>query len=155
MDMWDPFIASTVAHVPDGASKIVFDRFHIMKHMLEAVDEVRKREHGMLKADGDETLKGTKYLWLFSEENLPEPSREQFTTLRGLHLKTGRAWGDQGIAPRFVGLPPQGVGVAPLEALVLLGHPFTSETRRGGGPDDREAPGQRPDVLRPSDHQRH
>ena len=92
MDMWDPFIASTVAHVPDGASKIVFDRFHIMKHMLEAVDEVRKREHGMLKADGDETLKGTKYLWLFSEENLPEPSREQFTTLRGLHLKTGRAW---------------------------------------------------------------
>ena len=92
MDMWDPFIASTVAHVPDGASKIVFDRFHIMKHMLEAVDEVRKREHGMLKADGDETFKGTKYLWLFSEENLPEPSREQFTTLRGLHLKTGRAW---------------------------------------------------------------
>ena len=33
MDMWEPFIASTVAHVPDGRSKIVFDRFHIMKHM--------------------------------------------------------------------------------------------------------------------------
>ena len=92
MDMWDPFVASTVAHVPDGESKIVFDRFHVMKHMLEAVDEVRKREHGLLKAEGDETLKGTKYLWLFSEENLPEPSRERFAALRALHLKTGRAW---------------------------------------------------------------
>jgi transposase len=92
MDMWEPFVSSTVAHVPDGASKIVFDRFHVMKHMLGAVDEVRKWEHGLLKAEGDETLKGTKYLWLFSEENLPEPSRERFAALRALHLKTGRAW---------------------------------------------------------------
>ena len=92
MDMWEPFISSTLAHVPDGESKIVFDRFHIMKHMLEAVDDIRKWEHGLLKHDGDETLKGTKYLWLFSEENLPEPSRERFVALRALHLKTGRAW---------------------------------------------------------------
>jgi transposase len=42
MDMWDPFIASTVEHVPEGRSKIVYDRFHLMKHMLEAVDQVRK-----------------------------------------------------------------------------------------------------------------
>jgi transposase len=91
MDVWEPFISSTVAHVPDGKSKIVFDRFHVMKHMLEAVDDIRKWEHGLLKAEGDETLKGTKYLWLFSEENLPEPSREQFAALRALHLKTGRA----------------------------------------------------------------
>ena len=92
MDMWDPFVASTVAHVPDGKNKIVFDRFHIMQHMLEAVDDVRKWEHGLLRAEGDETLKGTKYLWLFTEENLPEPSRERFAALRSLHLKTGRSW---------------------------------------------------------------
>jgi transposase len=92
MDMWEPFVSSTLVHVPDGASKIVFDRFHVMKHMLEAVDEIRKWEHGLLKTEGDEALKGTKYLWLFSEENLPEPSRERFAALRALHLKTGRAW---------------------------------------------------------------
>ena len=155
MDMWDPFIASTVAHVPDGESKIVFDRFHVMKHMLEAVDEVRKREHGLLKAEGDETLKGTKYLWLFSEENLPEPSRERFAALRGAAPEDRSGVGDQGIAARPVGLPAQGVGVATLEALVLLGDPFALEARRRGGPDDRKAPGQRPDVFRPSDHQRH
>jgi transposase len=92
MDMWEPFIASTVAHVANGQSKIVFDRFHVMKHMTDAVDQVRKEEHRLLQAEGDETLKGTKYLWLFSEENLPERSRERFAALRALHLKTGRAW---------------------------------------------------------------
>jgi hypothetical protein len=92
MDMWGPFIASTVAHVPGGRSKIVFDRFHVMKHMTEAVDRVRKAEHRRLQGDGDETLKRTKYLWLYSEENVPEAAREKFAALRTLNLKTGRAW---------------------------------------------------------------
>ena len=92
MDMWEPFITATVDHVPDGRSKIVFDRFHIMKHVNEAVDAVRKWEHRQLQSEGDETLKKTKYLWLYSEENLPESSREQFAALRALQLKTGRAW---------------------------------------------------------------
>jgi transposase len=92
MDMWEPFIESTVAYVPDGRSKIVYDRFHIMKHMTAAVDSVRKWEHRRLQAEGEETLKRTKYLWLYSEENLPESSREKFAALRALNLKTGRAW---------------------------------------------------------------
>jgi transposase len=92
MDMWEPFIASTVAHVPAGRSKIVFDRFHIMKHVSEAVDAVRKAEHRRLQGEGDETLKRTKYLWLYAEENLPESERERFAALRALNLKTGRAW---------------------------------------------------------------
>ncbi len=92
MDMWEPLVASTVEHVPDGRSKIVFDRFHVMKHMTEAVDAVRKWEHRRLQAEGDDTLKRTKYLWLYSEENLPESCRERFAALRALHLKTGRAW---------------------------------------------------------------
>ncbi len=29
MDMWEPYFKSTVAHLPDGATKIVYDRFHI------------------------------------------------------------------------------------------------------------------------------
>jgi transposase len=92
MDMWEPFVASTAEHVPEGRTKIVFDRFHVMKHMTEAVDAVRKWEHRRLQAEGDDTLKKTKYLWLYSEENLPESCRERFATLRALHLKTGRAW---------------------------------------------------------------
>jgi transposase len=92
MDMWDPFIAATVDHVLGGRDKIVFDRFHIMAHMNKAVDQVRRREHRRLQEDGDNTLKGTKYLWLFAEENVPKKKTEDFEWLRTLHLKTGRAW---------------------------------------------------------------
>lgn len=92
MDMWDPFLRSVVEHVPRGAEKIVFDRFHIMKSMSEAVNDVRKREHRELRADGDETLTGSKYLWLYSEENLPDKHRERFAELKAINLKTARAW---------------------------------------------------------------
>jgi transposase len=92
MDMWEPFISSTWQHVPDAGRKIVFDRFHIMQHMTKAVDDVRKAEHRRLLAEGDETLKRTKYLWLFSEENLPENYEEWFARLKRMDLKTGRAW---------------------------------------------------------------
>jgi transposase len=92
MDMWEPYIASTRLYVPQAARKIVYDRYHVMTHMLEAVDAVRKAEHRALQALGNDTLKGTKYLWLYSQENLPEYHEETFAWLRTLHLKTGRAW---------------------------------------------------------------
>jgi len=92
MDMWEPYINSTLTHVPDGKDKIVFDRFHIMQHMGRAVDTVRKVEHRTLKAEGDERLTGSKYLWLYSRENLPEQHVDRFEELRAADLKTGRAW---------------------------------------------------------------
>ena len=42
MDMWDPFVASTVAHVPNAEPKIVFDRSRIMTYMICSVDYVSK-----------------------------------------------------------------------------------------------------------------
>lgn len=92
MDMWEPFIASTWENIDGAWGKIVFDRFHIMQHMTKAVDEVRKAEHRRLSEEGDGTLKRSKYLWLYSEENLPESYAEWFARLKALNLKTGRAW---------------------------------------------------------------
>lgn len=92
MDMWAPYVEATVRCVPDARRKIVFDRFHIVSHMGEAIDTVRRQEHRALMSEGDETLKGTKHLWLYKEENVPEPKRSWFDRLRGLHLKVGRAW---------------------------------------------------------------
>jgi transposase len=69
MDMWEPYILSAREYVPGAEDKIVFDRYHIMGYMGKAVDTVRKREHRALRAAGDETLTGSKYLWLYSEEN--------------------------------------------------------------------------------------
>jgi transposase len=92
MDMWAPYIEATAQAVPEGRSKIVFDRFHIMQYMVEAVDMVRRREHHSLKSDGDESLKGTKYLWLYNRENVPPRQRSTLATLQALCLKVGRAW---------------------------------------------------------------
>ena len=92
MDMWDPYIQSAHAHIPGAEEKLVFDRYHIMAHMGKAVDTVRKQEHRALGAAGDDTLAGSKYLWLYAGENLPEKHHERFATLKALNLKTGRAW---------------------------------------------------------------
>jgi len=92
MDMHDPYIAATKAYVPNAASKIVFDKFHVVRTVTEAVDKVRRSEHKMLTALGDDRLKGTKHLWLYNEENIPEWRRAEFDAVRGTHLKTGRAW---------------------------------------------------------------
>jgi len=62
MDMARAFESSAVKNVPDA--EIVHDRFHISKHLNEAVDQVRRQEHKILKQDGDETLTGTKQLWI-------------------------------------------------------------------------------------------
>lgn len=92
MDMWDPYIAATKAYVPEAEKKIVFDRFHVMRHVLEAVDKVRKSEHKELLERGEQVLKGTKYLWLWSEENIPPWRRDEFDTIRAKDLRICRAW---------------------------------------------------------------
>ena len=78
--------------MPEAEEKIVFDRYHLMTHMGKAVDTVRKQEHRALQQVGDETLTKSKYLWLYSAENLPEKHWERFEDLKTSHLKTARAW---------------------------------------------------------------
>ena len=92
MDMWEPYIQATLARVPKASEKIVFDRFHVMGYLGKAVDTVRKQEHRALMESGDETLKGSKFLWLYSRENVPERRRDEFAALMRQELKVGRAW---------------------------------------------------------------
>jgi transposase len=92
LDMWPAYIDACREHLPQAEHKMVFDRFHIMRHVLEAVNTVRKREHRGLLEAGDATLAKTKYLWLYSAENVPERSKEHFTRLKTMQLKTARAW---------------------------------------------------------------
>jgi transposase len=56
-----------------------------------AVDKVRRAEHKTLAQSGDERLKGTKYLWLRNEENIPDWRREEFAAVKSAELKTSRA----------------------------------------------------------------
>jgi transposase len=92
MDMWEPYVQSTHAHLPEAEAKIVFDKFHVAKHVHEAVDAVRKAEHRALKQAGDERLTGTKYLWLMRPQDMSKEQRRTFRTLRQGELKVARAW---------------------------------------------------------------
>jgi len=92
MDMWDPYLAATQAYIPGAPQKIVLHKFHMVRVATEAVDKVRRQEHKGLVAQGDERLKGTRYLWLANEENVPEQRRAEFQAIKGENLKTGRAW---------------------------------------------------------------
>ncbi len=96
MDMWEPYVQSVQTHVPQAERKIVFDVFHILQHMNTAVDKVRRAEHRRLRAQGDDTLTGSKYVWLYGEENVPDHHQERFTDLTRRRsrkrLKTARAW---------------------------------------------------------------
>lgn len=92
LDMWPAFINACQAEVPQAEHKMVFDRFHIMRHVLDAVDKVRKHEHRALLEQGDTTLAKSKYLWLYSAENVPERSQDHFERIKALELKTARAW---------------------------------------------------------------
>ena len=92
MDMWDPYIAATRHYIPQAENKIVFDRFHVMKQVTEAVDKVRKEEHRQLKERGCDLLKGSKYLFLWNKENIPEWRKEEFDRLKTEDLKVCRAW---------------------------------------------------------------
>ena len=95
MDMWDPYRRTVRDYVPDGDLKIVFDRFHVMRHVIEAMDQVRRRENRVLRQQGDHRLTGTKFLWLktgVTGADFTAAARRQFRRLRRSTLKSARAW---------------------------------------------------------------
>lgn len=92
LDMWPAYLNACRDKVPGADEKMVFDRFHIMRHVVEAVDKVRKQEHKALMKAGDTTLAKSKYLWLTNAENMTDQARQRFDELKGIELKTGRAW---------------------------------------------------------------
>jgi transposase len=92
MGMWEPLATSARNHLTDADDKIVFDRFHLMGYLGKAVDTVRKKEHRALMAEGDRSLSGSKYLWLYAQENLPARHAGRFASLGNADLKAARAW---------------------------------------------------------------
>lgn len=99
VDMWEPFIRTIEKQVP--GAEIVHDKFHVSKYLGEAVDKVRRTEHKELMARGDETLKGSRQLWLYNPENFSAEQAEAFSALKDLHLKVARAWAAKELFSRF------------------------------------------------------
>ena len=92
MDMSAAFVKSAKQNIPLAETKIVHDRFHVMKLASEAVDKIRRGEHRQLKQEGDDRLTGTRYLWLTSQENLTDNQKARFDLVYKQELETGKAW---------------------------------------------------------------
>jgi transposase len=74
MDMWKPFRNATQTHAPQAA--ILFDKFHVLRHLGEALDKVRKSEYARVTGSKRKFIKGQKYVLLSHRENLgPEGKR--------------------------------------------------------------------------------
>jgi transposase len=93
MDMWKPYMNSTLKRVPNAIDKIVHDSYHLATYMNKAVDTVRRAEHAALQYRDDDTLKGSRMLWLYGEENVPSKWLKRFEKLiSNTKLKTAKAW---------------------------------------------------------------
>jgi transposase len=90
VDMWGPYLNAVTKTLPDA--DIVHDKFHIVKHLGEAVDKVRKSENSLLCKEGITDLKGTKYLWLTNPSHWTDMQKGIFQEIKGKQLKVGRAW---------------------------------------------------------------
>jgi len=89
-DMWPAYLKVIKKKAPQALN--ILDRFHIVKKINDAVDDVRKAEVKTLAAKGYEAiLKNSKYCFLKREENLTENQQEKLSDLLQYDLKTVRA----------------------------------------------------------------
>lgn len=90
MDMWAPYANLVGAHAPNA--QILFDRFHIVKHLNEAVDAVRRELWRQLTGKEKVTIKGTRWLLLKNPWNLSSERKERLSTLVQWNTPLTRAW---------------------------------------------------------------
>lgn len=83
---------ATAVHAELPQAELVHDKFHVSKLLGEAVDKVRRIEAKALAAQGDDSLKNTRFCWLHSQDTLPEKHAVSFERLAQSNLKTAHAW---------------------------------------------------------------
>jgi len=90
MDMWKPFRAVTNEKAPQAA--ILFDKFHVMRHLGKALDQVRKSEYARLTGKERRYIKGQKYTLLSHRENLDLDGRKALKTLLAANKRLNTAY---------------------------------------------------------------
>jgi transposase len=90
MDMWRPFRNSTESNAPQAA--VLFDKFHIIKHLGEALDKVRKAEYHRLTGKNRHYIKGQKYTLLSHRANLTLEGKRALKTLLAANKRLNTAY---------------------------------------------------------------
>jgi transposase len=90
MDMWKPFRNSTTRNAPQAAA--LFDKFHVMRHLGEALDKVRKHDYARLDGKSRTFSKGQKYALLSHPQNLKGPARKILKLLLAANKRLNTAY---------------------------------------------------------------
>jgi transposase len=90
MDMWKTFRNATAAAAPQAA--ILFYKFHIMRHLGEALDRVRKAECARLSGKDRRFIKGQKYTMLSHHENLSLDGKRSLALLLAANKRLNAAY---------------------------------------------------------------
>ena len=92
MDMWSAFHASTLQVGNAPQATILYDKFHILKHLREAMDKVRKREYRRLSGKGRRFIKGQRYALLTHWGNLTADGRAALKLLFQANARLNKAY---------------------------------------------------------------
>jgi transposase len=79
MDMWKPFRNACASHAPGAA--MLYDKFHALRHISDAMDKVRRSEYARLKGEDRKFIKGQRYTLLSHRENLSMDGKKALRTL--------------------------------------------------------------------------
>jgi transposase len=90
MDMWRAFEKSTRKNVPKAA--ILYDKFHVIRHLGEALDKIRKHEYARLSGKDRSYIKGQKYTLLSNRENLNLDGRRALKKLLSANRRLNTAY---------------------------------------------------------------
>lgn len=90
MDMWKAFRKSTACNAPQAA--ILFDKFHVLRHLSEALDKIRKQEYARLSGKERTYIKGQKYALLSHPQNLSGDARKNLKLLLAANKRLNTAY---------------------------------------------------------------
>jgi transposase len=90
MDMWKPFRNATRRHAPQAS--ILFDKFHVLRHLGDALDTVRKLEYARLAGNDRRFIKGQKYTLLAHRENLTLEGKRSLKLLLAANKRLNTAY---------------------------------------------------------------
>jgi transposase len=90
MDMWPPFEMSATKNAPQAA--ILYDKFHVMRKLSEALDHVRRYEYRRVSGKERSYIKGQRYNLLSNRENLSLSGQEALTKLLAANARLNTAY---------------------------------------------------------------
>jgi transposase len=92
MDMWQAFRNSTLKEGNAPQATILYDKFHVLNHLGEAMDKVRKREYARLSGADRRFIKGQRYTLLSHWENLSLEGRKALQLLFKANRRLTKAY---------------------------------------------------------------